>query len=442
MLLSSFYILMVLAGLLWEAFFALSEIALVSSDKLVLFEHKEKDEPALMPLLEILSEPHLISQTLIVGPVLAVMTSTLFFGLLILRLGAGASALSLILLGCFHLALVSVFGEIIPRLIYHKKPEETAIGVAIPFYRLMRFLNPAIVVGHRLVDLVRSGRGMDVSRKNPFVADEELELIRAFARGSETRQVEDARIIGKILDFTEIRVRDIYIAMDHVISVNEKATLAEAMAVVMQSGFSRIPVHRGDGRRIVGVLHAMDLIRAADRSGKLEDYYRRAYFVPEDALVRDLFRATQKRKIMMAIVVDREENATGIVTMEDILEEIFGEIEDEFDLKDQLFREIGPREYLVDARISVAELNEQLRLGIQSDGYRTLNGYILRHLRRIPAEGERFTIGDVMFKIELADERQVYKLFLKSPKRLTRGSETGRSSSRKKTGRSAQEPKS
>ena len=116
---------------------------------------------------------------------------------------------------------------------------------------------------------------------------------------------------------------------------------------------------------------------------------------------------------MMAVVLDTEGNAQGIVTMEDILEEIFGEIEDEFDLKDQLFREIGEKEYLVNARIDVDELNDQLHLNIPSDGYRTLSGYILHHLNRIPQEGERFTIGSLMFKIELADERQIYKLFIR-----------------------------
>lgn len=440
MLLSLVYILGILLGLLGGTFFALSEIALVSSDKLMLFEHKEEDEPALMPLLQILSEPHLISQTLIVGPVLSVIISTLFLGLLIFRLGDGASTATLILLGCFHLALVSVFGEIIPRVIYHKRPETAAIGVAIPFYRLMQLLKPAIVVGHRLVDMVQIRRGMGEPRENPFVTDADLALIRTFAQGSETRQMEDARIIGKILDFSEIRVRDICTPIEQVVSLNEKATLAEAMAVVTQSGFSRLPVHRGDVRRIRGVLHAMDLLRVTDRSKKIEDYYRRSYFVPEDALVRDLFRATQKRKIMMAVVVDAEENATGIVTMEDILEEIFGEIEDEFDLKDQLFREIGPQEYLVDARIDVAELNEQLHLGIPSGRYRTLNGYIQGYLRRIPEEGERFTIGDVMFKIELADERQIYKLFLKRVEGVHQLSDAGRPSS-KKPARMVQEPR-
>jgi CBS domain containing-hemolysin-like protein len=125
----------------------------------------------------------------------------------------------------------------------------------------------------------------------------------------------------------------------------------------------------------------------------------------------------QKRKIMMAVVLDDEENAVGIVSMEDVLEEIFGEIEDEFDLKDQLFREIGSNEYLVDARVDVQQLNKQLRLRIPGNGYRTLNGYILHHLRRIPEEGERFTIQDLMFKIELADDRQIYKLFMKQLER-------------------------
>jgi putative hemolysin len=249
--------------------------------------------------------------------------------------------------------------------------------------------------------------------ESPFVGEEDLEWIRHYARGTKILRKEEERIIKKIFDFTDIRVREILLPIEQVVSVNEKTKISEAMERIIESGYTRLPVCRENPGLIVGQLHVLDLLRARDLEQRVEDCDRKPFFVNPNTLVRDLFKFMQARGLMMAVVLGEDGGAQGIVTMEDILEEIFGEIEDEYDLKDQLFREIGEQEYLVNARIDVRELNEQLHLKIPADGYKTLSGYILHYLRRIPQEGERFTIGNLMFKIELADEKQIYKLFLR-----------------------------
>jgi CBS domain containing-hemolysin-like protein len=416
MLVSVLYLVGLLGGLLGEAFFAVAEIALVVSDKLMFLEQREEEEPGTAPLFRILSDPPMVNQTLLLGSIVSVATSTLFFGLLVFRTVGEIGPVTLVAAALMHGVLVTVFGEMIPRVIAYERPEHTAVWIARPLSYCILALKPVVVFSVGFFHSVRSFFGMRRIEENPFVEDEELEWIRIFGEGSETLRNEELKIIRKIFQFNEIRVEEVLVPLEHVVSISETASVSEAIEQVLATGFTRLPVHRGEKQRLVGLLHALDLIRVENLDGVVADHYRKPFFVNAETLIRDLLTDFQKRKIMMAVVLDAAESACGIVTVEDLLEEIFGEIEDEFDLKEQLYREIGEREFLVDARIGVEELNEKLGLDIPGNGYKTLSGYILHYLRRIPQEGERFSIGNLMFKIELADQRQIYKLFLQKLK--------------------------
>ncbi len=408
------FLLILLIGLIGEFFFAAAEISLVVSDNLMFLDKKEVGGVSGTPyLLKILSDPQVLSQSLLFGSVFSVVLSTVAMFFLAFRLFGESMIPGILLFGVIHLFVISIFGEIIPRAVFFKRPEETAVRIARPLFYFILLLRPLITVSVRFNRMLQGNFCMRRKEENPFVDDEDLEWIRRFARGSETLRMEEVRIIRKIFDFSEIRVREVMTPLEQVVLVGEQTRVSQALRQVVGSGFTRLPVFRGEPVRIVGVLHAFDLLRFRNLDDPVQEYDRKPFFVQEGERIRDLFRELQKRKVMMAVVLNADREACGIVTMEDMLEEIFGEIEDEFDLKDQLFREIGRKEYLVDARIDVNELNRQLHLNIPGDGYRTLSGYILHHLRRIPEEGERFIIGDLMFKIELADPRQIYKLFLR-----------------------------
>lgn len=414
MLISGLLVLGVCLGALGVAFLAASEISLAVSDKLVFLDREEKQEPGILTLLQILSHPERISHSLLAGTVLSAGMSAVFLAFLMRRLlPDGPLVGAILVLLCLFLPLLVLFGEVLPRVYFFQRAEETAIRIARPLSFTIALLKPLVDVSlgiHRMVQGLAGRRGKE---RSPFVEEEDLEWIRCFAEGTETLRKEEIRIIRKIVDFNEIRVQDILVPMGHVISLNAEAKVSQAMELIVQSGYSRLPVYKGDPSRIVGVLHALDLFRVSSLTSKVAECDRKPLFVQSSELIRDLFKAMQKRGVMMAVVTDAQGAGQGIVTMEDMLEEIFGEIEDEYDLKDQRFREIGEREYLVDAGIDVQELNQQLHLGIPTDGYKTLSGYIQRHLRRIPQEGERFTIGNLLFKIELADEKRIYKLFLR-----------------------------
>ncbi|NOY53724.1 MAG: HlyC/CorC family transporter [Deltaproteobacteria bacterium] len=412
MWLNLFYLIAGLAGFVGEAFFAVAENALVASDKLLLLDQKEKG-PGILPLLQMLSHPQRISQTLLVGSVFSVGVGTTFSFLLLFRLSGGTPGLLLLPVFAFLLILIIVFAEVLPRAIFSDCPEETALRIARPLAVCMSSLRVVIDPALRFFETVRTISGLKGKEETPFVEDEDLEWIRRFVRGSETLRREEVRIIRKIIDFSEIRVRDVCVPLEQVIAVEERENISRAIRKIRESGFTRLPVYRKEEHEIVGILHALDLFSQRGLDTPVDACCRQPFFVSEETLIRDLFRDLQRLGIVMAVVRNHTGRAVGIVTMEDLLEEIFGEIEDEFDLKDQFFRKIGRGEYLVDTRVDLDALQEALQLPIPRNGYRTLNGYILHYLRRVPQEGERFTIGDLMFKVELADQRRIYKLFVR-----------------------------
>lgn len=404
-------------GILGEAFFALSEISLVVSDKVRILERKEKAEPQILPLLRILSDPGRISHFLLAGSVFFAGLATVFFALLFFRIFEGLGAVqSLLLFLCVQLPLLIVFGEILPRVLFHKRAEETAVRIAKPLGVFMWLLKPLTAPAVWLHGVASELKGRGREEESPFVQEDDLEWIRRFGQGSEILWQDEFRTIRRIFDFSEIRVREVLVPLDQVVSVSEGSTVRQAMELVVQSGYSRLPVYRGRPGKIVGMLHILDLLRSPSLEKAVAEIYRKPLFADPESMIPDLFRSMQRKGVMMAAVAGEDGSALGIVALEDILEEIFGEIEDEYDLKDRLFREIARQEYLVDAGIGIEELNRELDLQIPAGGYRTLNGYILHHLHRIPQEGERFSIGGLLFKIELADERQIYKLFLRALK--------------------------
>ncbi len=412
MFLNFLYLIGGVAGIAGEAFFAVAENALVGSDKLLLLDQQEKG-PGILPLLQMLSHPQRISQTLLVGSVFSVGLSTTFFFLLLFRLCGGAPGWLLLPAFVLLLVFLILFGEVLPRALFSERPEETALRVARPLAVCTSSLRVVINPALRFFETVRTLSGLKGKEETPFVEDEDLEWIRRFVQGSETLRREEVGIIRKIIDFSEIRVRDVQMPLRQVVAVEEREKISRAIEKIRESGFTRLPVYRREEQEIVGVLHALDLFSQPGLDRPVETCCRQPFFVSEETLIRDLFRELQQLGIVIAVVRDASDRVSGLVTLEDLLEEIFGEIEDEFDLKDQLFRKIGRGEYLVDTRIGLDVLQETLDLSIPRNGYQTLNGYILHYLRRVPQEGERFTIGDLMFKVELADQRKIYKLFVR-----------------------------
>ena len=328
-----------------------------------------------------------LSAILIVNSVAIIVASTLAT-LLLVDLFDGSGAVIAPIVTSF---VVLIFVEIVPKTVAIHTAESTALRYA-PTVRLMTVvLNPIIVVLRSLTDAVMRVRGIQ-PRSGPFVTEDELISLVTLSEQQGVIQEEEKEMIHNVIELEETMVREVMVPRVRVTAVQADRTLEEAIDIAVESGHSRLPLYEESLDRVTGVLYVKDLLRPMSRGAMdtpLRTLARKPFEVPETKRIGELFREFKARKIHIAIVVDESGGTAGLVTIEDLLEEIVGDIQDEYDKpgEEPTIERTGPYEYVVDARFNLGDLNDELPLGIDSEEYDTLNGYIIDHLGALPVVG-------------------------------------------------------
>ena len=283
-------------------------------------------------------------------------------------------------------AALVFFGDTVPRSLGRNRPRE-------PAYRFSRFLSGSVRIGRKATDLIPDE---DVSSASLDRDDsEELELI------------------SQVLEFTDGIVREVMVPRTDMITVAASDDTDRALDVVLECGRSRIPVTGDDLDDIVGVLYSRDLLTLFDTGGKarpVSKIMHTAFFVPETKKVSELFRELQKQKVHLAVVIDEFGGTAGLVTMEDLLEEIVGEIVDEYDEEEPLIQPVAEGEYIVDGRLPVDELAELFGTELPDEDWDTVGGLLLGLAGRVPEEGEVFHLDAITFTAERVQGRRVSRI--------------------------------
>jgi CBS domain containing-hemolysin-like protein len=331
---------------------------------------------------------------------------------------------------CLHLIVLLLFiigpTEVIPRAYGITHAQGTALAAAQPMHSLDRVLAPGMAVLVRL--LQGTARFLRIRWAVPYLtAEDVIAVVEAGEEGGEIEE-EEREMIHSILELGDTAVRDVMIPRVDMVAVERKSPIREALDKITEEGHSRIPVYEGSIDRIVGVVYAKDLLRPSFRDAldlPAERVMREPYFVPEGKRVDDLLREFQREKVHLAVVVDEYGGTAGLVTMEDLLEEIVGEIQDEYDRDDDLFEAVGPDSALVNAKIDLEELNERFDITIPTERHDTLGGYLYDLIDRVPAEGESFEdpVGGLLFKVEKVDRQRIARVRIrKLPRHETEAS--------------------
>ena len=263
-----------------------------------------------------------------------------------------------------------------------------------------------------IANVLLPGKGL---REGPFVSEQD---IRAMAEaGSEEGAIEEEEkeLIHSIFEFGDTVVREVMTPEPDIVAVEVSDSLNAVQDTVIRHGYSRIPVYRERLEDIVGVVYAKDVLREL-RGGQgrrsLEDLARKAAFVPESRKVSDLLRDMQRQKFHMALVVDEYGSLVGLVTLEDLLEEIVGEIFDEYDREDPNVEPAGDGRYRVNARLPVDELNELLEVDLPQEDWDSVGGLMMGILGRVPAQGERVEVKGLRFTAEQVKGRRIAKVLV------------------------------
>ena len=330
-------------------------------------------------------------------------------GVLIARLSDVHNVTSVVVFIVSLVAFVAICEHVLPMLIVRRDPEGV-LDVLLPaFHGIVRPLQPLTAVMIRMI-------GPRRERETPNGAGAEADTEPRTAEGESTTEsaiseAEGRELLQSIVDFTETIVREVMTPRPDIIAIRVVATLGDLRVLFREEQYSRIPVYRDNLDNIVGVVFVKDLVALPPGAEPpLTTLMRSAYFVPESKRVSELLKEMQRRQAQMAIVVDEYGGTAGLVTVEDLLEEIVGEIRDEYDVESETVTDEGSGTFVFSGKVSVDEVRDRLGVEIEREGFETVGGFLLSHLGRMPYVGELLEVDDLVFEVLEVERRRITKM--------------------------------
>jgi len=303
--------------------------------------------------------------------------------------------------------LTIFFGEALPKTIFQRFSDVLAIHLIYPIRVLSWIFSPVVAVFAGISKLAIRSTGIQVQKKTPFLTREELELVfQASEKRSSFKEME-RKMIDRVFSFSKKPAREIMIPLVDVVSIREDSKVQEATRQMKQSGFSRYPVYAFRVDHIVGWINHFDLLRIRDSKEAIHKYIRELHFFPQHIYLGKLLLEMQKKGDRIVMLVDEYGGVVGMVTLEDVIEEVVGDIEDEYDYRTSFIKKMDLQSAVVNARIPIASVNEILPAKIPSGDYETLAGYLLSEIHRIPSVGEYFMVNKIGYRIIKGNERTI-----------------------------------
>ncbi|MBI3794199.1 MAG: HlyC/CorC family transporter [Nitrospinae bacterium] len=400
---------LVFSCIVMEGFFSGTEIALISLNRHRLAHRVESGNIAAILLERQFRFPANLYATTSIGTNVSVVTGTAVMTAYLSELKfRDADFLAVLAIS----PLTLLFGEIFPKAFFQKWAEKASYAAIYPLIAAQKIFAPVRIVSAGIARLIMSAFGIDASHDPRSITHEEIKSIFAAERKDMDLHPEEQKIINRIFGLKHITVEQCMVPLIHLTALEKKEPMSAVRAKLEESKFSRLPVFSERIFNIVGVINAFDVLRYGDTAKTAADLARPAFYVYKKKKVDDLMQEMQRAGVQMAVVVNEYSDAIGITSMEDLMEEIFGEIQDEYDKEQEQpqAREIGQGRWLADGAVEVDFLNEKYGLGLPNGDYETLAGYVLTLLDRIPRKGEAVTHGDFKFVVRDATERGIKSL--------------------------------
>ncbi|RKY92303.1 MAG: HlyC/CorC family transporter [Ignavibacteriae bacterium] len=397
-MIEQFILLVVL--LLLSGFFAGTELAFIVANKLKIEVKARNKELTAKNAQYFINHPETFFSTILIGNnivnVALASLSAVFLASLF-----GLSDLSILIVSTFFILM---FGEIIPKYFSRELSDRVVLLSAIPLRAAYFLLYPFVKISSLLSKKLTQTSSISADSMSQLFDREDVKVLVKESEKAGVVDKKESDIIGKVIELGEQRVYEAMTPRTDIVGLELSDNIDDAISTFIDFGFSKLPVYKDNLDNIKGIILVKDIFKSPV---DIKSILREVCFIPETKKSFEVLNEFLEKKISISVVVDEHGGTAGIVTMEDILEEVFGEIKDEFDVEEEICRKIADNSYLVSGKVEADLLNEKYELNIPDGDYVTIGGYIVSVLGRIPAQGEKVKIDNFEFLIARASAQKV-----------------------------------
>jgi len=401
-------ILLLVILVIVSAFFAGSEIAFVTGNKLKIEIRARKNGMAARSALYFTNNPQNFFSIILIGNSIVSISFASLSALFLARI-FGLNEVSILIISTF---ILLIFGELLPKYLSSEIPDRIIFISAVPIRVVSFILYPFVKTISWISTLFTRSPSLSGWSANYLFDKGDIETLVKESHEAGIVNKKESDIISRILDVGDQRVYEAMRPRTEIVGIEIESSVEEALDIFIESGYSKHPVYEGSLDNIKGVIFAHDLFKFPQN---LESIIREIIFVPETKRSFDMLSEFLSKRVSIAAVIDEFGGTAGIVTMEDIIEELFGEIKDEYDIDEEIFRKISKDTYLISGKVEVDLINEKYKLNIPFGNYETLGGYITSRLGRIPGQGEKIIIDNFNILIAKGNNTRIDVVKIISP---------------------------
>ncbi len=403
-------IITLLILLLASGFFSASETSLMSLSKIRIRHMQEEGIKGAKLVASLIEDSNkLLSSILIGNNVVNIAATSISTSLFIALLGPQGVPVATALMT----VLVLLFGEITPKTIAANNSEKVAIFVSKPIKIIIFILRPVVWIFNLVTNIIFKLLGIKYKGNQPYITEEELKTMVNVSHEEGLLEIEERQIINNVFQFGDMQAKEAMVQRLDMMAINSEDKYAEIIDMFKNEKFSRMPVYNESIDDIIGILNIKDIIFLSDEEIEnfdIKDYIREPFFTYEFKKITQLLEEMKIEKSQMAIVVDEYGGTSGLITIEDLVEVIVGDIEDEYDEEEEEIEVIKEDEYIVDGSIKITDVNELIGVKLESEEFDSIGGYIIGYLRRLPEENEVIEVDNIKFCIESLDKNRIKKV--------------------------------
>lgn len=390
------------------AFFSGTEIGLISLNKYKL-KHKAEKSKQSKHLLNFVSNPDKVLGTTLIGTNISMVIVSSVFTAYVVGKGILPKITATLILTAFLL----IFAEIIPKIYFQNRAEYTIpkLFFIIKFFSLI--FTPFIWIFGKINSLFLKIFKFSQENNKKLFSKDDLSLLLSEAKKNGEVNKDEHDLIEEVLDFREFTVKNIMVPRTNIVAIKFGTTLKDVIEISRKKGFTRFPIFSSDIDHIEGILIIHDLLKISDLTKPAEEFMRDPYFVSEVMKATTLLKKMQEKKTSLSIVVDEYGGTAGLISVEDLLEELVGKIEDEYDEVEQDIHKINENTFIVNGDVEIEQLIEDYNIDLEEGEYETIAGYLISKLERIPKHNEKVFVKNYEFLVKKVSTKKIEKIIIK-----------------------------